>query len=149
MQTFLPYPDFTRSAEVLDSKRLGKQRVESFQILRTLVGLSHGWKNHPAVRMWANHEHSLGRYGKAMCREWVRRGFHDECLSRIDDIIGILERSGFADHGMNPWWLGNERLHQTHRASLLMKNPDHYSMFGWKETPEINYWWPCESGRSR
>ena len=26
MQTFLPYPDFKRSAEALDRQRLGKQR---------------------------------------------------------------------------------------------------------------------------
>ncbi len=36
MQTFLPYPDFARSAAVLDPARLGKQRVETLQILRAL-----------------------------------------------------------------------------------------------------------------
>lgn len=36
MQTFLPYPDFKKSASVLDNKRLGKQRLECLQILRTL-----------------------------------------------------------------------------------------------------------------
>ena len=34
MQTFLPYPDFARSAAVLDRQRLGKQRVEVLQILK-------------------------------------------------------------------------------------------------------------------
>jgi len=29
MQTFLPYPDFARSAAVLDRQRLGKQRLEA------------------------------------------------------------------------------------------------------------------------
>lgn len=33
MQTFLPFPDFARSAKVLDNKRLGKQRIEAKQIL--------------------------------------------------------------------------------------------------------------------
>jgi len=33
MQTFLPYPDFLQSLQSLDNKRLGKQRVETFQIL--------------------------------------------------------------------------------------------------------------------
>ena len=36
MQTFLPFPDFKMSAQVLDYKRLGKQRVEALQILKTL-----------------------------------------------------------------------------------------------------------------
>jgi len=34
MQTFLPYADFARCAEVLDPRRLGKQRVEALQIMR-------------------------------------------------------------------------------------------------------------------
>ena len=38
MQTFLPYADFSKSAGVLDRMRLGKQRVETLQILQKLVG---------------------------------------------------------------------------------------------------------------
>lgn len=38
MQTFLPYPDFAQSAASLDMMRLGKQRVETFQVLQKLVG---------------------------------------------------------------------------------------------------------------
>ena len=33
MQTFLPYPDFQRSAAVLDKKRCWKQVVETKQII--------------------------------------------------------------------------------------------------------------------
>ena len=40
MQTFLPYPDFQLSAECLDYKRLGKQRLEAFQLL---VALEDKW----------------------------------------------------------------------------------------------------------
>jgi hypothetical protein len=36
MQTFLRVADFERSAGLLDSARLGKQRVETLQILRAL-----------------------------------------------------------------------------------------------------------------
>ena len=52
MQTFLPYPDLRASCVVLDDRRLGKQRVETFQILRALTWPEYAWKNHPAVRMW-------------------------------------------------------------------------------------------------
>lgn len=38
MQTFLPYPDFSKSASVLDKRRLGKQRVENLQIMQVLLG---------------------------------------------------------------------------------------------------------------
>lgn len=38
MQTFLPYSDITESLRVLDDKRLGKQRVETFQIINAITG---------------------------------------------------------------------------------------------------------------
>jgi len=38
MQTFLPFPDFKKSASCLDYKRLGKQRVEGLQILNAIQG---------------------------------------------------------------------------------------------------------------
>lgn len=38
MQTFLPYSDFERSAASLDDLRLGKQRVETLQIMQSLFG---------------------------------------------------------------------------------------------------------------
>lgn len=39
MQTFLPYSSFKRSAAVLDNKRLGKQRVETLQVMQGLAGM--------------------------------------------------------------------------------------------------------------
>lgn len=39
MQTFLPYADFRASAHVLDRQRLGKQRVETLQIMQALLGI--------------------------------------------------------------------------------------------------------------
>ncbi|MCW2903762.1 MAG: hypothetical protein JWO67_6027 [Streptosporangiaceae bacterium] len=50
MQTFLPYADFTATAQVLDPRRLGKQRVETLQVLRGLTVTGYGWRHHPAVR---------------------------------------------------------------------------------------------------
>ena len=38
MQTFLPYTDFRKSLESLDNKRLGKQRVEAYQIISAITG---------------------------------------------------------------------------------------------------------------
>jgi hypothetical protein len=40
MQTFLPYKDFDQCAETLDNKRLNKQILESYQILKVLSGQS-------------------------------------------------------------------------------------------------------------
>ena len=36
MQTFLPYKSFEKSAKCLDYKRLGKQRIETWQIYSAL-----------------------------------------------------------------------------------------------------------------
>ena len=37
MQIFLPYADFRKSLRVLDNKRLGKQRVETYQIISAIT----------------------------------------------------------------------------------------------------------------
>jgi hypothetical protein len=47
VQTFLPYPDFAESAQVLDQARLGKQRVEALQVLRAVTLPGYGWQSHP------------------------------------------------------------------------------------------------------
>lgn len=60
MQTFLPYSDFRRTARVLDVRRLGKQRVETLQILRALTFDDYGWRNHPAVTMWVGYTCGAG-----------------------------------------------------------------------------------------
>ena len=64
MQTFLPYPNLSKSLKTLDRQRLGKQRVEAFQILNILLERTDrkGWKNHPAVKMWSGYENALKLY---------------------------------------------------------------------------------------
>ena len=76
MQTFLPYPDFEKSLRALDYRRLGKQRVEAYQILRAIKH-GGGWRNHPAVKMWRGHVNALKRYHNMCIDEWVRRGFRN------------------------------------------------------------------------
>lgn len=137
MQTFLPYPDFAASAAALDDRRLGKQRVEVLQVLRALRRPVYGWKNHPAVRMWRGHEAALAAYGVAVCREWRARGHADTCEDKILAELGAAP----ADDPVPPPWLGDERLHASHRASLVAKDPDWYApRFG--DLPPVPYWWP-------
>lgn len=135
MQTFLPYPDFTKSATCLDNKRLGKQRVECLQILKALSDPTYGWQNHPAVKMWRNNEPLLCIYGLTICNEWKRRGFKDTCAEKIMS-------STFAKGG----WSGNtrftEQFHASHRSNLLRKDFTHYGQFGWTEPNNLPYVWP-------
>ena len=63
MQTFLPYQDFAKTAACLDYRRLGKQRIEAKQIYLALTVKDYGWKQHPAVKMWAGYECLLLIYG--------------------------------------------------------------------------------------
>ena len=135
MQTFLPYPGFAESARVLDDIRLGKQRVEAFQIVRTLAGVTKGWRHHPAVKMWRGHEDALVDYGLAMCVEWTNRGradtVHDKLLEHRSDRDAVL-----------PPWFGDPDFHASHRSNLLRKDPQWYGQFGWAEPDDLPYVWP-------
>lgn len=130
MQTFLPYPDFAACAACLDDRRLGKQRVEAYQLLRVLRGETRGWRNHPAARMWRGYEPALGAYMNAMIDEWIRRG-HRNTMQRVP-----------VEAYDPPWWLGRGEFHASHRANLLRKDREHYGRHGWTEDPSTPYVWP-------
>lgn len=137
MQTFLPYPSAASSAQVLDRQRLGKQRVEALQILRTLQGRSSGWANHPAVRMWRGHEHALAAYGVVMCDEWLRRGYKDTCRTRfVETANGPL---------IWPTWIGDEAFHRSHQSNLVRKLPAHYRTFFPDVPDDLPYVWPVSA----
>lgn len=142
MQTFLPFPDFVETARCLDRLRLGKQRCETLQILQVLLGETNGWRNHPAVKMWRGHEHTLWCYGIAICTEWKYRGYKDTCDQKMTDLC-YKHGIPFITSSVPPW-LGNPKFHSAHRAALLFKNPDYYSQFGWSEKPKLNYIWPVQ-----
>lgn len=154
MQTFLPYKSFESSAKVLDRQRLGKQRVETMQIMSALVQLQvpHArkgpnipWANHPAALMWQGHEHTLMEYQIAMCLEWTNRGYNDTCLDKTADIFSKITW----DTLEFPKWIGLKSFHSAHRANLLRKDPEHYGKFGWSETPQEGYWWPTQEMSAR
>lgn len=135
MQTFVPYPSLASSAVVLDTKRLGKQRVETFQLLRANLDITTGWRNHPAAKMWRGYESGLIAYGVAICNEWIGRGYQDTCLMKIL-AFGTPEATN-----MPPWW-GDDAVHSSHRSALLRKSPEWYGQFGWADDPAVPYVWP-------
>lgn len=149
MQTFLPYSDFRETAECLDYRRLGKQRVEAKQILIALgvtVGdhkgkISSRWRSHPAVNMWRGFEAALCVYAVDMCDEWASRGYRDSlkfqfvnAYMNLRDLTGELIKY--------PSWLGEEDFHSSHRSNLLRKDPEWYGQFGWSEPATMEYVWP-------
>lgn len=140
MQTFLPFPDFEKSAFMLDWRRLGKQRVEAWQILRALRGESKGWANHPAVKMWRGYETGLCAYGWTVSIEWRRRGYRDTMLMRFQEEWSRIT-DGFG-WGALPPWFGRPDFHEAHRSNLIRKDPGFYRPL-FPGTPEgLPYVWP-------
>lgn len=138
MQTFVPYGSrYDQNAQVLDRQRLGKQRVEAFQIVKALTEDNYGWKNHPAVKMWRGHIGSLGLYGIAMCREWINRGYKDTMLERFEPFC--------IDFPVDPpVWLEDVDLMVSHRSNLIRKAPDFYSQIWPDVSPDMPYVWPVK-----
>lgn len=141
MQTFLPSRDFTKSAKILDRARLGKQRVEGMQIFNIVSGkkVGGGWSSHPATLMWMDYPYALALYTNVMIDEWCRRGYKNT-MEHLSIPIKDVKNCSM------PPWLGLRKLHSSHRAKLLGKDPDHYGQFCWKEEPQAAdapYFWPA------
>jgi hypothetical protein len=139
MQTFLPYKDYAESAKVLDMKRLGKQRVETLQVMKALSEESYGWQNHPAVKMWRGHRGALMEYQRAICNEWTSRGYKDTCLEKTQAIVNNIPQ----EEWQQPAWLGDESIHESHRSNLTRKFPEWYGVL-WDEPNDLPYVWPEE-----
>jgi len=132
MQTFLPCATFLHSLYCLDNKRLGKQRVEAMQILQALEpGSTSRWKNHPAVKMWANYIPALTLYHDLAINTWIGRGFKNTMKFRLTGKEEIIF----------PHWLDHEFCSR-HRSNLLRKDFNFYSKHGWTEPTDLEYIWP-------
>ncbi|GAB3596207.1 hypothetical protein GCM10027446_22700 [Angustibacter peucedani] len=145
MQTFVPWADLAGSAAVLDDRRLGKQRVETLQVLRALTLPDYGWARHPAVSMWRGAVSGLVGYGLACVEAWTSRGYADSTRALITefapDVVG-LGQGDLADHGLLPDWFGDDAVHASHRDALVRKDPDHYRRHFPDADPERPYVWP-------
>ena len=143
MQIFLPYPSFKHSLQVLDNKRLGKQRVETYQIISAITrrpkldGTPYkGWLNHPCTIMWKDNLNALKEYLNLSISEWVNRGFKN--TMEFEEIDGPIEY---------PVFIGFDRFHSSHRANLLKKEPEFYTRYGWTEDPTDPYVWMDKEGK--
>ncbi len=142
MQTFLPYEDFAQSAAALDRQRLGKQRVETLQVLNTLLGKSEGWKSSPVTKMWHGYEVALGIYGITVCAEWRSRGYKDTCTAKLTELT--LEAIRVSSLPWLPPWLGDPRLHLSHQSNLVRKMPERYQPMWPDIGPDLAYFWPSK-----
>lgn len=133
MQTFLPYPDFAKSVKVLDYKRLGKQRVETFQVLNILLDRTptKGWRNHPVTRMWTGYESALKLYQNYTILEWIDRGYNNNMKFENVNPNSVVM----------PPWFGEEQFHKSHRSNLLRKDYEYYSQY-FDDPSDLEYHWP-------
>jgi hypothetical protein len=153
MQTFLPYVySFDLSAKTLDNKRLNKQLLEGRQIYAALLGRTAGWVNHPATRMWKNHENMLYKYLYAIMRECKQRGIQTE--KNWTAIEEMHESNYYRGDGLTiPGWMIDEtiatKIEITHRGNLYNKDSEYYFEFE-RESKKIrknvccdscNYYW--------
>jgi hypothetical protein len=136
MQTFLPYPDLKKSLQALDYRRLGKQRVEAYQIIRILNAVSiskvyrGAYRNHPAVKMWRGHINALKLYYNLSLEEWAGRGYRNN-----------MQKMAIRGKIAYPGWFGRKNFHAAHRSNLLRKDYFYYSQYGWSEPPDLPYLW--------
>jgi hypothetical protein len=151
VQTFLPYADFERSARILDPKRLGKQRVETIQVVRALTKAGYGWGNHPAVLMWRGFEEALGRYGFTCCQVWTELGFGDSCALtiaadlRAAGVATVRTQPELAAAAALPPWLGDQAIHRSHQSALVRKDHAHYRPLFPDVPDDLPYVWPVRS----
>lgn len=141
MQTFMTHASYRDTAQILDTKRLGKQRVEAYQIFKALRGdydSTGAWVNHPATVMWRGNEYELVLYGLTISNEFHQRGF--DGVNMIEIFHNEFQRFEPKSHTQYPWWVNDELLHLTHRSNLIRKYPEYYG--GFNVPDNIPYLWP-------
>jgi DNA-binding transcriptional regulator YiaG len=145
MQTFVPELTFQACAEVLDWRRLGKQRVEVLQMASAILDPSAGWSSHPAVTMWRGHGAALLTYGLVVCDEWIGRGYRDTTRPKLVAMLPLMVSLG--ERIERPQWWGVQEVHDSHKAKLHRKDMSHYGQYFVYERFHHEYVWP--EGRAR
>ncbi len=137
--TFLPYPNYIRSVQCLDYKRLGKQRLECKQIIEILEGKDSRYKNHSAVKMWIGYTNSLKYYSNCCINEWISRGYKNTMLKYNVDY-----------QNDDPWWIGDVNFHRAMRARLIEKDRNFYLPKFPKDEGfnDGKYFWPVMEDRT-
>ncbi len=154
MQTFMPFQDYEYTAQVLDNKRLNKQILEGYQIMKVLSGASESgaWRNHPAVLMWKGCEYELKSYIDHMVYEAEFRGIKtDKNVANLKDLeIRFSLNWGKA----TPFWMQNQeqlkRVLDSHKANLYRKDPLYYAEYRNSVAKpccdRCLYYWPTHVG---
>lgn len=118
---------------------------EANQILKIIENgeFSGSYGNHPATLMWQGCASGLKAYINFCITEWTQRigkngqYYKTQCVKfKVEDPVW-------------PWWTEWKDFHLAHKASLLRKDPDHYSKHFKlksieKEWLDYGYIWPSK-----
>lgn len=115
MMTFLVVADFILNAQLLDPRRRLKQIVEAKQLIMTIENGT-GWVHHTAAKAWKDYVDALKYYYNCVLTVFIQQGGVPDKLTFYDLPPLILV----------PWWVQWDRLHQSHRAMLIRKDPFYY-----------------------
>jgi len=155
VNTFLISDDWNETARALDTRRLGRQIQEVYELASVvlrhelgqpavenmLTGLSipqierlwTAYQHHPVVRMWVGHSRALVEYGQACADEWQeRQGIAHLMGAKIEKLM-ILYGEFLTQ--APPLWQYREELYKVHRGVLLWKGRCDAAIIGWKDAP--------------
>lgn len=145
---------------MLDQARLGKQRVEAYQIVLAYEEATKrnpakysGWLNLPAVRMWDGYLPALYVYGILNCMVWRKAGHEDSLLEQFQlrRRIWLSTQNNGGDSASaqprRPWWFGHPAMVRTHQTKLYHKNSaawveQHKTATAKHEPMKLPYLWP-------
>lgn len=138
MYTFLPFASFAKSAAALDSGRLYRQVFDCKRIILAQLDPQVGHQTHRSKTMWNGHTRSLCVFAIALIDEATSRGIAISPYERR--WLQVALESYRKDAPRVPWWLGDSRLHSSHRAALKRRDPHYYRAF--TERTDMLLWWP-------
>lgn len=120
----LPHPHLAASARTFDNGELLRQ----VDLARAaLIELNAGKHYKARTLMWLGYRLGLTDYLNRLIIEAMARGY---ATSPYVEIPKNMER-----HIRLPPWFGDERVHISHQALLLRKNPSFYGRYNWGVLP--------------
>jgi len=177
LKTFVPFAGgnfeegVLRSLMCLDDKRLGKQRVETFQIWKMVRGFPFdntkrpadhaslkpaAWSRHPAVHQWHGYADALALYLIKNIEIWEQRvspitgrpfdntRMHENLTKwRIAYHENDDQKPITYESVKVPHWWSDPRIHDSDKGILYRKDK-HYSMFRKYAMVYEQYVWPSQ-----
>lgn len=139
---FLPYSDFTRSTLALDPIILRDQADSILSVLDHLHNdADESYVNLTLIQLWRGYEPQLCQLGLLTTEALLAQGCNCD-PEYLDKFKWHLSNATSGEYTLDkPSWIGDERVHRSHRSVLRRIDHDFYS----KRFPEegvLPLFWP-------